>query len=298
MSTNFKQPLVPTDIKSDTQQDNGNCGLSGTEVSLQHLQQEQYPIQSTTNDVSTITQIRLITWKNYKTQIARHKCAYCCKMCCPLFFILIMGFVAFGRPFMTEDINCNYSPCPQIYIAPQEQHNLITATDLTVNNPSSFIPQLICNNFDNWWFQPGIYPAYIAIVWPHIQYEKSHVQSVLDIIASHYGSGQTCVFNQTIGPICPCYAADISRVNFTNGSLLQYFNSENELNSYVRDNNYAQPGWNFNNNNPNALRPIAAGIVFKSVSEDGKIWDYSLRLNQSLVPATFSDNEIQIVDRF
>ena len=46
-----------------------------------------------------------------------------------------------------------------------------------------------------------------------------------------------------------------------------------------------------------SIKTNCFAIVFKSVSDDGKIWDYSLRFNQSEIADTFTDNEYRIVDR-
>eukprot|EP01083_Nonionella_stella_P071156 190969_1 len=174
----------------------------------------------------------------------------------------------------------------QLEIAPTTP-NTINATLLQTVDAESWIPQLICNEYY------GI-PAYIAVVWnPDTQPQVSHI---LRIISQHYGSGTP--YTGTVH-VCAPFAADTSKVNFTQHSLLKYFDTENDLNAYIREDKYAANGYTFaNTNTADALRPIAAATVFKSISSDGKQWDYSLRFNASLVPPTFANNEDKIVDRF
>ena len=103
-----------------------------------------------------------------------------------------------------------------------------------------------------------------------------------------------CLFN---GTTCTDSIENTTKYTWTEGSLLKYFSSESELENYVRDDLYGAAGFNFENDATNgALRPVAAAIVFKSISDDGKIWDYSLRFNQSDIADTFADKEFKIVD--
>eukprot|EP01084_Bolivina_argentea_P269087 457214_1 len=130
------------------------CNICASAVSKSGFkttnEQTVEPFQTSTNKISTCTAIRLITWKNYKSQVTRRKCSFCCKMCCPLFFILIMGIVGLLRPFFTSYVNCagqeegqTSTSCPEIFIAP-EKHNRWNQWSTATYNSDSFIPRLLC----------------------------------------------------------------------------------------------------------------------------------------------------------
>ena len=221
-----------------------------------------------------------------------------------------MGIVALLRPFFTFYVNCDYNEngradCPEIFIA-EEDHDLYGPWSIT---PIDTLPYLICYEQeieleDGYWDTVHLPPFYLGIVLDETNEALvSHVDEVMTIIGSFYGEGD--IYNETrYGSIgdedfnCEQWSRDTNNVNWTEGSLLKYFSNEDELEEYVRDDLYGAAGYNFENDAANgALRPVAAAIVFKSVSDDGKIWDYSLRFNQSRVPYTWSENEYRIVDR-
>ena len=59
------------------------------------------------------------------------------------------------------------------------------------------------------------------------------------------------------------------------------------MDEYVKDVRYAGPGYNFENDNPNATRPVGAAIIFNNVGDDGGFkWNYTLRLNATNIPST------------
>ena len=77
------------------------------------------------------------------------------------------------------------------------------------------------------------------------------------------------------------------------GSLLKFFSSEEELEEYIQDPIYSGPGYTFENDNPNATRPIGAAIIFNGVGDEGGFkWNYTLRINASAMPSTTSSVNI------
>ena len=148
---------------------------------------------------------------------------------------------------------------------------------------------------------------------------KEHVENIIDIISINYNDAATNFYDAAADTICnndtdytsytdcvpmdeadPCIfsVANTTKFNWTEGSLLKHFADESELESYIIDDKYGQIGWE--NGENGALRPIAFAIVFKSVSNDGKIWDYSLRFDywndDDRIPQTFTNNEYTIVN--
>ena len=249
--------------------------------------------QSIRKEISAGRQIQLITWKNYVSFIKRRRCSFCCKMCCPITFMLVMGIMGLLRPFLTQTVNCgsyydqlyDTNNCPDIYYS-QENHLSITDSF----TPISFMPNLICYQCHNYVYDAmELPPCQIGIVMDETDENlKSYTDGINSIIFRDYGQGTP--YNASAPYNCLDFVRDTSNVNWTNGSLLRYFSTESDLESYIRDNDYR------GSDEPLVNSPLIASIVYKSVSDDGKVWDYSFRFNQSDVPDTYQNNEYKIVD--
>merc|ERR1719295_1658548 len=88
--------------------------------------------------------------------------------------------------------------------------------------------------------------------------------------------------------LCATAARDTNYVNFTEGSLLIFFDSEDDLEDYITSSVYGDAGFTFANDADNgAQRPIGAAIVFTETGgDDGKTWAYKLRFNSTSTPST------------
>ena len=49
--------------------------------------------KSYTADVSFVTKVRLLLWKNFKIQMLRRPISCCCKACIPILIMMIMGLI-------------------------------------------------------------------------------------------------------------------------------------------------------------------------------------------------------------
>lgn len=93
----FDDEAGKTNTKSSTTKGEGDGNKTGTEenkndVELQPLnndgQTDNFAVY--TSDVSFMTKVRLLLWKNFRIQIIRRPLACCCKIAIPLFVMLIM----------------------------------------------------------------------------------------------------------------------------------------------------------------------------------------------------------------
>eukprot|EP01084_Bolivina_argentea_P269164 457390_1 len=170
-------------------------------------------------------------------------------------------------------------------------------------------------------------PSYLAIIYPNYN-TSTNFQKLLTILNKNYGTNnylqefeQNTIasntwytyeyfMNQSHISSSPfssepkseqfvyvnCYnqSSDTTFVNFTAGSLLKFFNTEKELNDYITDAKYGNTGYNFNNTNSDATRPIGAAIVFNTIGDNnGMDWEYTFRFNSSVIPQTDT-----LIDKF
>eukprot|EP01084_Bolivina_argentea_P053201 97672_1 len=179
-------------------------------------------------------------------------------------------------------------------------------------------------------------PGYLAIVHPDIFSDNKILNNLLNIMNNKYGNSTTYltdfyehsleentwfsathkqnICNQfdfldcnisyeqstTDKPFeyryCWEHSNETSYLNFTEGSLLKFFKSEQELEDYIASSIYSNPGYNFENTIENATRPIGAAIVFNNIGDlSGFKWDYKLRVNMSSIPST--KDSINIFER-
>ncbi|ETO31061.1 hypothetical protein RFI_06059 [Reticulomyxa filosa] len=73
-----------------------------------------------------------------------------------------------------------------------------------------------------------------------------------------------------------------------------YFKSEDDLNDYCTNNDYAEY-WNVTTDN--GKRPISIAIVFNTPQENGLQWSYEIRANSSRVPGTLSQLRVDKFER-
>ena len=160
----------------------------------------------------------------------------------------------------------------------------------------SRIEEILC--YYDWTYGGDTIPGLIGVVYDKSNTNlKTHVENVLGVIANnYYDAGMEYLYNDsdtynfdydhssTLS--CGYRIKDLAKYNLTEGSLLLHFNDEEALESYYTSNSYGSKG------------DIAVAIVFKSVSDDGLKWDYSIRGDawSGNYPETFSVNEFLIVD--
>lgn len=106
------EPLLSNDalIANDDTSNNkllesNEFGLSPRNLQIHvdgSLNQPSIHLQET-RDVSFITKLYLLLWKNYKSQFYRRKKPYICKLTFPIFIMVILGLIA--RSMHSQYIN-------------------------------------------------------------------------------------------------------------------------------------------------------------------------------------------------
>eukprot|EP01084_Bolivina_argentea_P017213 32156_1 len=240
-----------------------------------------------TENVSFIYAIILLLWKNYKQQLQRRKISWIIKMLLPVMFTIILGTLRNGYTIITEPVdygyetqNINLDNINKIFnesfdeIIFNYSLNVPYAIDPISSKSNIFITLPLCAM--NW---TG--PAPFIGITPKRNTNK-HIDAVLDIMNRRWVAQQTP--NQTYINTAPygCiqYAKDLP---FTQGWLLKYFDSDNSMNSYCKQNKYGsgfKVTQNINDSSMNK-RPIAFGISFSEPSLNGLEWKYKIRFNAS-----------------
>lgn len=260
--------------------------------------------ESVTEDVSFTSKVYLLVWKNYKSEVQRRKKAFACKILFPALIMILIGLLRNESKITT--VNCNdQNDCGEYFpnTATPGLINPYTQTPITINEPISNITAAF-NILKNWMTNvvclpetdssPGRNPnepqppMYLAIV-PNPN-TNTYLSKLMEILSENYiydGSGineglTIEKYENETGQFinindCRDVITFTEIVNFTEGSLLKYFNNENELNEYISNKKYGGPGFNIQNNAELGLRPIGAAIIFDSISNDGLNWEYTLR---------------------
>ncbi|ETO27513.1 ATP-binding cassette sub-family A member 3 [Reticulomyxa filosa] len=203
----------------------------------------------------------LLIWKNYVSHCKRAQFAFIFKILCPVFFFVILALLRLAVP--TANVATQYGFEFDNYNA-----------DLRIDVQSD-----LCSSHYDFTFGNVTAigdPMYVAIV-PNPNTDPSsllsqHIRGLLHIMQKNWRNFS----------------------DFSFCELIKFFDSSEDLYQYLTSNYYGY-GWNLKNTGE-GYRPVGLAIEFKSVSDDGQQWSYSLRVNQSTqIPSTDSGN---IVDSF
>ena len=281
---------------------------------------DENDFESLTNDVSFATKIYLLTWKNFKSQVQRRRGACAFKILFPAIIMCIIGAIRTLPDII--DVNCNKLPdgsCSEFYyssvipgwISPLTTSPInvnMEAFPEPYNEPFTWLENILClpefNEAPNPERNPTQPAMYIGIVTNPDTVDQTRLQGLLDILNDTFiFSGDMTpndddpeLFNVTERD-CRESLLFSQLINFSEGSALKFFDTNEDLNTYVSDKKYAGPGFNLaNTNKDTGLRPVGAAIIINSISEDGLVWNYTLRFNQSNVPDT-KDNNVNKFER-
>ena len=232
----------------------------------------------------------LLIRKHLKEDLRRPK-GFTCEMICPVIVFLL--FALLRATIDKEEIDINYSDdikeakLPVFY-----DYKDRNSTYATLNIYTD-IARLICLEGDLRSSDSGLYyPAsYFAIIPPPSTH--SNIQHIINemTLAWNYSkiswdtSNTNCQFQQFSIPQCrtECKYNDLT---FTENSILKYFNSESELNSYLTNNKYGSNTWDPTDfASSDKIRPISFAIVFNNY-ENWESMSYTLRGNATYIPTT------------
>ena len=247
-------------------------------------------------DVSFLTKVYLLTWKNYKSQVIRRWKAWFFKMLFPPVIMLLIGLLS--TLSNVSNINCADPPnCPDFSERPPFTNGLYSITSESIK-PQNWLDKVLClPPFD---LSPARNPTTpqppmgIAVVNNVGGADaQAKIDELMNILNNSYPLTPTNDTELTYDN-CNAVIPYSNYVNWTSDSILQYFNSEDELDSYIKDDNYGAGGFVWQGDGQNgAKRPIGAAIIFNGISDDNLQWDYTLRLNSSVLPSTSN-----IIDEF
>eukprot|EP01083_Nonionella_stella_P063289 164447_1 len=327
------QDEVATTIELEVKESN-DTNIAGTETTTAESKPyTDPPLQTVTplaTDISFCTKLKLLLWKNAQIQCVRHPKGLCLTYGISIVIMLILVALAtietqkshdnaYGFEF---DYTVSNTGDAADFTTNYPMHNEMPWPDASIAH--EWIKYLVCARHP----LPALYseqydqhpPGYLAIVHPEIYSSNTSLSRLLNIMSNKYGDSSTYLndfydnainentwFSNTNGVQPPaieeevseyrfCWqdANDTSYLNFTQGSLLKLFDSEQALEDYIASPKYGNPGFNFENTNPNATRPIGAAIVFNKIGDasNGLQWKYTLRVNMSLVPSTATSVDI------
>ena len=233
----------------------------------------------------------LLMRKNLKEDLRRPK-GCTCEMLCPVIIFLL--FALLRSTISSDTVDINYGD-NQYWAKRPVFHDYTDYTSSTTQYDAyQDIARLICLNEFEDRGSTTYYPAgYLAIIPPPST--NSKIQHIINTMTSTWNSAKTAFdsssidcstdANQQSHPQCrtPCKYDELS---FTETSILKYFNSEAELNTYLDNNNYASNTWDPTDfSSSDGIRPISFAIVFDDYS-DWHSLTYTLRGNASYFPAT------------
>ena len=233
---------------------------------------------------------RMLLWKDYKQQTIRRPISTGCRMLLPVLFIALLGLIR-GLYDVTTfsdgiwDINEQdwytaqrgsdeyYSdPIPSlssdVYSGLYWKEELLCKEDIFYN--FSLAPYMIA-------FVPNPEDGSDILSGTALEYYKSLID-VLNVTwqvsTAELPDGES--LSDVNWKLCP---NSYEYLPFLENWLVRYFDSESELEDYVKSRDYGN-GYNVSSSR-NDHRPIAFSIVINSISDDGFEWDYTLRMNTS-----------------
>eukprot|EP01083_Nonionella_stella_P193083 713449_1 len=210
---------------------------------------------SETEDVSFVSMVRLLLWKNMKSQCQRRKKSWITKILIPILFTCILALLRYAFPVEHEAIDYG------------DNINNPFAINSTTTSNMHWLPHTLCDASSDT-------PAFlIAIVPP---YGTNHyIDRVIDTLNESWTRNP-----QQINVNQPC-AAYVNTLPFQEGYLIKYFKTDHEVDQYCTTSNY---GKHYNvthdiNDVVQKHRPIGFGITFEPPLQNGTQWSYRLRFN-------------------
>ena len=242
------------------------------------------------NDPTFVNSFQMLLWKDFKQQTIRRPISTCCRIFLPVAFILLLGLIRvqydtqefsdtiynpFSNNFKSTQTNADTWPITSV----PSLNNIFTSANLTELGINYNIrKELTC--FKNLIEDAPTLPAYSIAFVPDPTSQAgsnlndaafAHYVKFIELLNKTYAyvnDGSTATSADT----CSSSTLDLLKLPFEKGWLLRYFNSDSELQDYVKHPGYGN-GYQVSAELDDK-RPIGFAVVVNSISDDGLQWVY------------------------